>query len=173
MQRNQYFNSVTFQQESTFCVLGVRRVFRAALANLNNASPDYTLPAPPGKCGDLPRARCLDHVFRNPSVSPLGTSCPLGTIRNLRFLILPVLISLPLPSFGCEVPKRVFGSIEVLLDVARPDLFSPTPNTRLPSTTLGVAEASIYTRVYYWFFFGLLCSVLFGRCMRIAAHFYI
>ena len=88
-------------------------------------------------------------------------------------IILPVLISLPLPSFGCEVPKRVFGSIEVLLDVARPDLFSPTPNTRLPSTTLGVAEASIYTRVYYWFFFGLLCSVLFGRCMRIAAHFYI
>ena len=86
-------------------------------------------------------------------------------IRNLIFLTIPVLISLPLLSFGCEVPECVFGSIGVL-DVTRSVLFSPTP-------TLGVAEASTYTRVCYWFFFGLVCSVLFGRCMRITAHFYL
>ncbi|KAF8558145.1 hypothetical protein OG21DRAFT_1290462 [Imleria badia] len=73
---------------------------------------------------------------------------PLPTILKLRCLTIPVLISLLLPFLGCEVPKRVFGSIVVLLDVARPDIFSTTTlNTRLPSIIPGVTEASIYTRV--------------------------
>lgn len=73
-------------------------------------------------------------------------------VRNLSFLIFSVLTSPPLPFLGCEVPNGEFDSVEALLDVARSDLFPHTPNTRLPSTTLEVAEASIYTRVYYWFF---------------------
>lgn len=133
---------------------------------LNRAPPDYILP--PGKWSSM-LGSCLARLPSRPS---FGCVCPLRAIRSLTYLTIPVLISPPPPSLGCEFPKRVFSSIEALLDVARPDLFPPTPNTRLPSTTLGVAEASIYTCVYYWFFFGLLCNTLFGRCMCITAHFY-